>query len=74
VPSLPRVLKLLTGITAGYLPAQTQVAEEQVLASLHVLEEKSSSQQMGSLVSDSRDMSGLPPEYLQYLTVGTEIS
>jgi hypothetical protein len=58
VPSLPRVLKLLTGISAGYLPAQTQVAEERVLASLHVLEEKSSSQQMGSLVSDPKDTSG----------------
>ena len=51
-PSLPRVLQLLTGISRGYEAAQREVAEAGVLASVHVLEEKSSEQQMGSMAEE----------------------
>jgi hypothetical protein len=51
-PCLPRVLQLLAGITRGYEAAQREVAEAGMLASVHVLEEKASEQQMGSLAED----------------------
>ena len=51
-PSLPRVLQLLTGISRGYEAAQREVAEAGVLPSVHVLEEKSSEQQMGSMAEE----------------------
>ena len=51
-PCLPRVLQLLTGITRGYEAAQREVAEAEVLALVHVLEEKACEQQMCSLAED----------------------
>ena len=47
------MLQLLTGIAAGYEPAQTQIAAHSgVLVSVHVLEDMSSEQQMGSLAEN----------------------
>ena len=46
------VLQLLAGIARGFVPAQTQIARAGVLAAVHVLEQKSSEQQMGSLAED----------------------
>ncbi|KAJ1471911.1 E3 ubiquitin ligase, partial [Baffinella frigidus] len=49
VPALPQILQLLAGITRGFAPAQAVVAEEGVLASLHVLEGISSDRHTGSM-------------------------